>query len=287
MCACSGAGALIQVKFAAGGGRPIVQALDRDHAPGAGAADHAHSAQGADAMSYVFDADLLTRRAHELSAGFRTATPYPHVVIDDFLREDAARELARVFPGPDAPVAWEHYAAPGLEVKLGCGHEERLPAPLRQAIHDLNSGPFIRFLQELSGIDHLLPDPHLAGAGIHLSRQGGHLGVHVDFNWHEQLQAHRRLNMLIYLNPQWQPGYGGELELWSCDGSRRERTIEPRFNRAAFFATRSDTFHGHPNPWAAPAGMFRQSIALYYYTSARPAAELRPAHNPLYKGYNV
>lgn len=238
-------------------------------------------------MHYVFDLDTLAQRAKDLAPVFRAAQPYPHVVIDDFLIDARARELASVFPGPDSPVAWEHYAAPGLEVKLGCGAEERLPIAIRDAIHDLNSGPFIRFLQTLSGIDHLMPDPHLSGGGIHLSRHGGHLGVHVDFNWHEQLQAHRRLNMLIYLNPDWRPGYGGELELWSCDGTRREHVIEPRFNRAAFFATRSDTFHGHPNPWAAPAGIYRQSIALYYYTTTRPAAELRPAHSTLYKGYNA
>jgi len=238
-------------------------------------------------MPYVFDLDTLTQRSRDLSAGFGAARPYPHVVIDEFLREDAARELARVFPGPADPVAWDHYAAPGLEVKLGCGREERLPAPIRHAIHELNSGPFIRFLEELTGIDHLLPDPHLSGGGIHLSRQGGHLGVHADFNWHEKLQAHRRLNLLIYLTPDWRREYGGELELWSCDGTKREQTVEPLFNRAVLFATRSDTFHGHPNPWAAPDGIYRQSIALYYYTTNRPDDELRPAHSTLYKGYNV
>ena len=238
-------------------------------------------------MPYVFDLDTLTQRSRDLSAGFGAAKPYPHVVVDEFLREDAARELARVFPGPADPVAWDHYAAPGLEVKLGCGREERLPAPIRHAIHELNSGPFIRFLEELTGIDHLLPDPHLSGGGIHLSRQGGHLGVHADFNWHEKLQAHRRLNLLIYLTPDWRREYGGELELWSCDGTKREQNVEPLFNRAVLFATRSDTFHGHPNPWAAPDGIYRQSIALYYYTTNRPDDELRPAHSTLYKGYNV
>ncbi|HSE13046.1 MAG TPA: 2OG-Fe(II) oxygenase [Rudaea sp.] len=238
-------------------------------------------------MPYVFDLDTLAQRARDLSAGFGAAGPYPHVVIDDFLVEDAARELARVFPGPDDPVAWDHYAAPGLEVKLGCGREERLPAAIRHALHDLNSGPFIRFLEELTGIDHLLPDPHLSGGGIHLSRHGGHLGIHADFNWHEKLQAHRRLNLLIYLTPDWRREYGGELELWSCDGTRRERVVEPLFNRAVLFTTRSDTFHGHPNPWAAPENIYRQSIALYYYTTNRPDDEVRPAHSTLYKGYNV
>lgn len=238
-------------------------------------------------MPYVFDLDTLNGYARGLCTTFREALPYPHVVIDEFLRPADARELARVFPKPDDAIAWDHYAAPGLEVKLGCSDEEHMPRPLRQAIHDLNSRPFLRFLEELTGIEHLLPDPHLAGGGIHLSRQGGHLGIHADFNWHERLQAHRRLNLLIYLTPDWQPAFGGELELWNTDGSRRERVVDPVFNRAVLFATRSDTFHGHPNPWAAPDGIYRQSIALYYYTAQRPDAEIRPAHNTLYKGYNV
>src|SRR4029079_16000096 len=149
-------------------------------------------------MPYVFDLDTLAQRSRDLAAGFGAAEPYPHVVVDEFLREDAARELARVFPGPDDAVAWDHYAAPGLEVKLGCGREERLPAPIRQAIHDLNSGPFIRHLEQLTGIEHLLPDPHLSGGGIHLSRHGGHLGVHADFNWREQSPWHQRHTLRVY-----------------------------------------------------------------------------------------
>ena len=238
-------------------------------------------------MPYVFDLDTLARRVRESSDAFRAAEPYPHAVFDHFLREPAAREIARVFPGPHDAVAWDQYAAPGLEVKLGCSREEKLPEPIRRAIHDLNSGPFIDFLEQLSGIDHLLPDPHLAGGGIHLSRNGGHLGIHADFNWHEKLQAHRRLNLLIYLTPEWKADYGGQLELWNTDASRRELVVEPRFNRAALFATRSDTFHGHPNHWAAPDGVYRQSIALYYYTTQRPPEEQRAAHGTLYKGYNV
>jgi Rps23 Pro-64 3,4-dihydroxylase Tpa1-like proline 4-hydroxylase len=238
-------------------------------------------------MPYVFDLDTLTRHGHDRAAEFRDARPYPHVVIDDFLRAEAARELARVFPGPDDPVAWDHYAAPGLEVKLGCNNENHLPQPLQAALRDLNSPPFLQFLEAMTGIGQLLADPYLAGGGIHLTRRDGHLGIHADFNWHERLQAHRRLNLLIYLTPDWRAGFGGQLELWNADATRCERIVEPLFNRAVLFATRSDTFHGHPNPWAAPEGIHRQSVALYYYTLQRPEAEIRPAHNTLYKGYNV
>ena len=236
---------------------------------------------------YVFDLTRLTALAPAAATAFRTAPPYPHGVYEDFLRPEAARALAEVFPQPEDRMAWDRFGAQGLEVKMGSSDEARFPAPLRQAIHDLNSGPFLRWLETVSGIEHLMPDPSLVGGGIHLSRRGDHLGIHADFNWHEGLQAHRRLNLLIYLTPHWEASYGGELELWNLDGTRRERTVEPLFNRAVLFATRSDTFHGHPNPWAAPDGRYRQSIALYYYTTQRPADEQRAAHGTLYKGYNA
>ena len=115
-------------------------------------------------------------------------------------------------------------------MKMGSSDEAKFPAPLREAIHDLNSGPFLRFLETVTGIRGLLPDPHLAGGGIHLSRQGDHLGIHADFNWHAGLSAHRRLNLLVYLSPRWEAGYGGELELWDTTGTRRERVVAPLFN---------------------------------------------------------
>lgn len=238
-------------------------------------------------MPYIFDPDRLQRLAVTWASAFREADPYPHVVMDNFLIEARAHELFDVFPSPEDTVAWDRFGAQGYEVKLGSSDERAFPASLRAAIHDLNSGTFIRFLEALTGIEHLLPDPHLRGGGIHLSRRGDHLGIHADFNWHEGLEAHRRLNLLIYLNPDWQTGFGGELELWDTTGSELRQRVAPTFNRAVLFATRSDTFHGHPDPWTAPEGIYRRSIAMYYYTTQRPADELRPAHNTLYKGYHV
>ncbi|HET8898477.1 MAG TPA: 2OG-Fe(II) oxygenase [Rhodanobacteraceae bacterium] len=239
-------------------------------------------------MSYVFDLDSLVATLPEDSARFRAAEPFPHLAQDGFLRGDAARELARVFPDADDNLVWDRFGAHGFEVKRGSSDEAHFPVALRNAVHDLNAGPFVRYLEALTGIEHLLPDPHLVGGGLHLSRQGDHLGIHADFNWHEGLRAHRRLNLLIYLTPHaWQADWGGALELWQTDASAHVVTIAPEFNRAVLFATRSDTFHGHPAPWAAPAGIHRQSIALYYYTTERPDEEIRPAHSTLYKGYHV
>ncbi len=236
-------------------------------------------------MPFVFDQLRLQQLATQRNADYRSAAPFPHVVIDDFLETDAANALARCFPSPDDDMGWDHYGAENYEVKMSSAREELFPLPLRRAIHELNSGVFVSFLEQLTGIEHLLPDPHLAGGGLHLTRRGGHLGIHADFNWHERLQAHRRINLLIYLTPQWTDACGGELELWDRKAVGCERVVAPLFNRAAIFDTTSDSFHGHPKHWASDAN--RQSIALYYYTSSRPDVELRSPHNTLYKGYHV
>ncbi|WP_170113255.1 2OG-Fe(II) oxygenase [Ahniella affigens] len=239
-------------------------------------------------MPYCFDQARLMALAAASRDQYQSALPYPHTVIEQLLIPDTARQLRADFPHPDDDMAWDRFGAIGFEVKRASPHEERFPESIRHAVHDLNSGPFIRFLEHLTGIEHLLPDPHLHGAGIHLSKRGDHLGIHADFNWHEGLRAHRRINLLIYLNDDdWQETWGGELEIWSTDAARKEKSVAPIFNRAVIFNTRSDTFHGHPTPLATPEHTYRRSLAMYYYSTERPADELRPVHNTLYKGLHV
>lgn len=238
-------------------------------------------------MQFIYDPERLERIAREQASSYRNAAPFPHAVIDDFLDDNSARALARALPAPEGQTPWDRYAAQGFEMKLACAREEELPETVVRALHELNAGPMLRFLEALTGIDHLLPDPHLLGGGVHLVGPGGHLGVHADFNWHPGLQAHRRINLLLYFNDPWDPAWGGDLELWSTDAARREKTIAPLFNRAVIFNTRSDTFHGHPAPLATPEGIWRRSIAMYYYTSTRPEEEVREPHNTRYKGMHL
>lgn len=238
-------------------------------------------------MEFAFDPDRLAALAERERDAYAGATPFPHVVIDGLLRADAAEALADALPGADDDIGWDRYAASGFEMKLASADTTRLPAPVVRVLLELNSGPFVRFLETLTGIPHLLPDPHLLGGGVHLVGPGGHLGVHADFNWHPGLQAHRRLNVLLYLNREWRPEWKGDLELWSTDAARREVSIAPLMNRCVVFGTRSDTFHGHPAPLATPAGVWRRSIAMYYYTTSRPAEELREPHNTRYKGLHL
>lgn len=232
----------------------------------------------------MLDYPKLHTDAEARRADYAKAAPFPFTYFDNFLPEAVVAGVERAIPKPGGEGKFDFYFAKGFEEKWAMSDDAALPSPVRALVHEFNSGPFIRFLEILTGIDHLLPDPHLHGGGIHLVKRGGVLQIHSDFNWSEKLAAHRRVNMFLYLNPGWQDAWGGKLELWDAKAANSIEQIAPLNNRLVVFSSRSDTFHGHPHPLECPEGVYRQSIAMYYYTSERPDAEKREAHNTIYKG---
>jgi hypothetical protein len=137
----------------------------------------------------------------------------------------------------------------------------------------LNSRHFLEFLEALTGIEGLVADPYLLGGGYHEIRRGGFLKMHADFNWHSRLKLNRRLNLLVYLNKDWDESWGGQLEI-SDPGFTTVKRISPLFNRTVVFSTTDFSLHGHPDPLDCPPERARRSIAVYYYTNGRPAEEM-------------
>ena len=144
----------------------------------------------------------------------------------------------------------------------------------------LNSAPFLIRLSGLTGIPNLLPDPYLNGAGPHIITRGGYLDVHVDFN--RLFGLRRRLNLLIYLCPDWKSEWGGNLELYTGWGELHD-IIEPGMNKAVIFETSEKSFHGHPKPLRCPEDQQRISWAMYYYTQDDKPGQ--PTHSTIYKDW--
>ncbi|HEU4430010.1 MAG TPA: 2OG-Fe(II) oxygenase, partial [Myxococcota bacterium] len=181
---------------------------------------------------------------------YRTNSPFPHIAIDDFLPADALDGALAEFPNA-TDIPWIRFDNPE-EKKLAFNEIERLPAALRDVFYFMNSAPVLRFLEELTGIEDLLPDPYYVGGGLHNIRRGGHLGVHVDFNRYKRFGIDRRLNMLVYLNRNWDESYGGHLELWDRGMESCVKRIAPIFNRCVVFSTTETSYHGHPEPLTCP-----------------------------------
>jgi 2OG-Fe(II) oxygenase superfamily len=230
-----------------------------------------------------FSLDLATfqEQAGALNRKFTSADPFPHVVADGLFPEGVLAEVLAEFPEPER-ADWQQFDR-ATEVKLALADVTQMGPSTRALLADLNSGPFIEFLETLTGIEGLIPDPHYVGGGLHQIRPGGFLKVHADFNRHKRLQLDRRLNLLLYLNRDWEDDYGGHLELWDRSMSRCAQRVLPVFNRMVVFATTDFSFHGHPEPLTCPPDRARRSLALYYYTNGRPAEEVTSGHTTLFK----
>ena len=163
-----------------------------------------------------------------------------------------------------------------LEKKLAMDQVSKLPDPIGRLLLYLNTPPILQFLEKLTGIENLISDPYFRGGGIHQSPSGGKLDVHIDFNKHKSFDLDRRINLIVYLNKDWDESFRGELELWDgyYDGKKHHLTtkaasILPIFNRVVIFNTSEKSYHGLPTPIACPNDRYRQSLALYYYTNGR------------------
>ncbi len=227
------------------------------------------------------DSAALQDKAKQLCASYARALPFPHTVMDDFLPASVTRRVLEEFPSPETD-QWTRYED-SEQKKLASRFEQHMGPATRLLLYQLNSAPFLEFLEVLTGIEGLIPDPYYGGGGLHQIERGGFLEVHADFNWHPKLELDRRLNLLIYLNQDWKEEFGGHLELWNRDMSRCEQRVLPVFNRCVVFSTTDTSFHGHPHPLTCPEGQTRKSIALYYYTKGRPPAETSAEHTTLFQ----
>jgi Rps23 Pro-64 3,4-dihydroxylase Tpa1-like proline 4-hydroxylase len=230
----------------------------------------------------VFDDPRYARQALDLAPTYQAADPFPHIVIDDFLPDALARQLSATFPTHES-IDW--VVRDNENNRRVYQHDEtKVPRLHRQMLREFNSRQFLLFIETLTGIDSLLPDPYFIGGGIHLSGPGDFLKIHADFNWHHKLQAHRRVNALLYLPERWEPEWGGAIEFWDRDMTHAVDHAYPKMNRLVVFSTSEHSNHGQRVPNSCPPDHLRKVINLYYYTTQRDDADGEAApHFTLYK----
>ena len=216
-------------------------------------------------VDIVREMEMLEAALPQMRESYLSAAPFPHVVLDNFLVPDVAERASKQFP-PLHTQRWISYLH--VNERKFANTDPRTWSPTLQCVaRTFNSHRFVRFLSELTGIENLVVDESMEGGGLHQSLAGGFLNIHADFTVHpHRPRWRRRINLLLYLNEAWLPEYGGDLEFWSADAKRREKTIAPVGNRVVIFSTDADAFHGHPEPLRCPPGTARRSMALYYFT---------------------
>ena len=217
-------------------------------------------------LTQIFDYSKWTSQLPALSKQYQGASPYPHIVLENFLDPEVLNACIAEFNKLNETDGWINYTHYN-EKKTGLNKLDLLPEMIKGTINELNSPAFLEFLSTLTGIKDLQKDDALEGGGIHQSKRGGFLNIHADFTVHPHHRNwQRRVNVLVYLNKDWQDEWGGKLELWDKKMKACEAKVAPIFNRCVIFNTDADSFHGHPEPMTCPDGVFRRSIALYYYS---------------------
>ncbi len=217
--------------------------------------------------------------------------PFKHMVIDNFFPIELAKKCFDAFPSTENKT-WDFTNDSDIEIKYRTTWESEFDIPdnIVDAVRIMNSSNFLKAMAAVFDIPKIIPDPYFTGGGLNITKPNGLLDVHVDGNYHDATGLNRRLNAILYLNPNWQEGWGGEFGLYDENGDKCVKQVAPLFNRLVIFDSHDKSFHGLPNPLQFPEGEERKSIILYYYTKAeRPSDVVVTAqpHSALWKKRNL
>ncbi len=227
--------------------------------------------------------DNMTRYINwmEVSQQYNNSLPFNHVIIDDFFLPHVAEQLANEFPDYDDPMLGYYNNA--IENKKVFNRWDKFPKLTYQAFTMLGRPNFLFHIRGLIGnpnTTELWMDYGLNGGGWHLHTRNGNNNVHLDYNIHPKLGEQRKLNIIIYMTPDWKTEWGGGLELWTHDPETKRpkdlvKTVENKFNRAVIFDTTQNSWHGLPKKINCPEGVIRKSLAAYYVQPAPIGADPR------------
>jgi Rps23 Pro-64 3,4-dihydroxylase Tpa1-like proline 4-hydroxylase len=211
-------------------------------------------------------------RRGELKAEYQGRCGFNFVVIENFLHNDVAKSMAKSFPDI-APGNYHRYCNP-IELKFAFDDIHGMGPSASDFFHVANSAEFTAVVAEIAGIPNLESDPHLHGAGLHAHPRGGILLPHLDYSIHPMSGKERRLNIILYLNEQWDPSFNGETTLFDPRMTPIAKVF-PKFNRAVLFRTNDVSWHGVVPQIACPGNVVRKSAAIYYVSDPQEGVQQR------------
>ena len=234
-------------------------------------------------MLSLLDSRVI-ENAEQLRQEFLNNQPFRHVAIEPFLDPALCAQLMAEFP----PFDQKHAVNEHGELGRHAVHSDlaRLGPAYTQFDRLMSDPEFLALVGRITGIPDVLYDAEYVGGGTHENLNGEELDTHVDFNYHPRTHFHRRLNLIVFLNPGWDESWGGCLELMRDpfeSGPDSRKKYAPVANLAVIFETTEASWHGFRRiQIPAGKGASRRSIAVYFYSQDRPAEATAPSHATFY-----
>ena len=222
----------------------------------------------------------------KLKGQFQENDVIKYIILDHFITGNYASSVAKEHQ--EVPLEyWFDYSHTN-QIKTGLTDKSLMGKNTRLLIEELSSPVFLKWLSTLTGFKDLIVDPKLDMAGLHKIKKNGYLNVHTDEQAHTKHKYwKRKLNLLIYLSPDYEEHWRGNLELWDYKNRKLIESIPPEFNRCVIFATDDKSYHGHPSLLNCPENTARRSLALYYYQKTDKALPVSPSHYISLPNYSI
>lgn len=116
-------------------------------------------------------------------------------------------------------------------------------------------------------------DAELHGAGCHVTDPGGWLQPHLDYALHPS-GLERRMNLVLFLNPEWKPEWGGAFEAWDEAGKEATGHL-PKFCSAVAWEAGDGAMHATRQ--VSSDAVPRVTAAMYWLAEPRPGCRRRRA----------
>lgn len=214
-----------------------------------------------------------------LNLMFKEGIPAPMIVLDDFFPENTAKCLSKEIDSIDKDLCRKFTR--NRSYMEECNDLSLMPSA-QDVIGQLHSQSFMNWLNKVTGIDYLIPDPYLIGAGYSRSFKGDCLKNHIDFNWNDTIKLYRALTLIVYLSEGWQEEWGGNLEFSSFENLKYINKVFNKWNRAIIWQHHENCFHGYTEPINCPVEQSRKTLRIFYYVSNQEPLADRSPHRSLY-----
>ena len=197
-------------------------------------------------------------------------SPFPWVIIENAFTPEMVRAAEAEWPATNWP--WWHVYGDGNANKLASKDPSRI-TPAASQLLDV-----MAYQTQFPG-EPFFPDFSLHGAGMHAIGNGGFLKAHLDSDHHPTMGWSREVSGILFVNEQWEPSWGGELQLLDSEGKEVIKCLSPKFNRLVLFRCRGNAWH-QVSPVKCPENESRKTLAMFWWSKqaslkSRPMAQFQ------------